>query len=431
MLVREGYKQTEIGLIPEDWFFENLGNVTSEMKSGLSRKLSSEDIGLPVLRSNNISERSVNFTDLKYWYKDDPQGSNTDNYVVNDGDILVNFINSEAQIGKSAIFKKVQDRDFIFTTNLLKISASDVINNYFLHIQMKTERYSAFIKSITKPAVNQASFTTKEFQTFPIIIPPLPEQQKIVDILSTVDDKLVAIEREISATETLKKGLMQTLLCQGIGHTQFKDSPLGQIPESWDVVQLKDVVNGKGMYGIGAAAVDYDPQLFRYLRITDIDDEGRFKSTSKKSVDDEGAKNYLLQEGDIVFARTGNTTGKTYLYDKKDGDLVFAGFLIRFQPCHGVLNSRFLKAIAETQYYWKWVKATSSRTGQPGINSEEYATLKIPLPPVVEQEKIAEILSTVDNKLDTLTTQKIQYQTLKKGLMQKLLTGEIRAKVSA
>lgn len=97
------------------------------------------------------------------------------------------------------------------------------------------------------------------------------------------------------------------------------------------IVSLADVsVNGKGSYGIGASAVPYSEELYTYLRITDIKDDGTLNLQDLKSVDAEKAKDYLLKPNDIVFARTGASTGRNYFYDGKDGEFVYAGFLIKF-----------------------------------------------------------------------------------------------------
>jgi hypothetical protein len=153
---------------------------------------------------------------------------------------------------------------------------------------------------------------------------------------------------------------------------------------------------------------------------------GSFTVEGTAPVDTTEIDTFSLYVNDIVFARTGNTTGKTYLYNKKDGELIFAGFLIRFTPNQDILDSRYLKLYTETNDYWKWVKVMSTRTGQPGINSNEYGKLSIKFPPLEEQKQIAEILSTVDNKLENLKEKKRYFEELKKGLMQKLLTGEVR-----
>ena len=97
----------------------------------------------------------------------------------------------------------------------------------------------------------------------------------------------------------------------------YKPSPLGIIPEDWEVTRIGEVCINNGEYGLNAPATDYNEDLPTYLRITDIDDDGKFSQSDKKSVDSPLSENYHLKEGDIVFARTGATVGKTYLYDKK------------------------------------------------------------------------------------------------------------------
>ena len=166
-----------------------------------------------------------------------------------------------------------------------------------------------------------------------------------------------------------------------------------------------------------------------YLRITDIDDYGHFIESDKKSVDDSQNEDYFLNPGDIVFARTGNTTGKTYLYNPKDGKLVFAGFLIRFAPNQKKLIPHYLKAVTETSSYWAWVETNSARTGQPGINANEYKSFKFTIPPIEEQKQIAKILTTQDKKIQTEETNLAKLKELKKGLMNDLLSGKVRVQL--
>ena len=117
-------KETKIGQIPNDWDVVTLGQILTSMQSGVSRNLSPEDIGIPVIRSTNIQDNRLVLNDLRYWYWDDPKGVDLSNYILDDGDILINFINSVAQIGKCCIFSG-QARDFIFTTNIFRAKANN------------------------------------------------------------------------------------------------------------------------------------------------------------------------------------------------------------------------------------------------------------------------------------------------------------------
>lgn len=206
----------------------------------------------------------------------------------------------------------------------------------------------------------------------------------------------------------------------------YKETSLGVIPKEWDVKRLELLCSNKGDYGINAPAVIYSKDLPTYLRITDIDDDGKFITVNKTSVNSSNSKNFHLQEGDIVFARTGATVGKTYLYNPNDGDLVFAGFLIRFSLDKQKIIPYFLRAYTNTTIYWNWVKIISQRSGQPGINVAEYCSLQVPVPPLTVQQKIVEILSVWDKAIEKQTQLIEKLELRKKGLMQQLLTGKKR-----
>jgi type I restriction enzyme S subunit len=201
-----------------------------------------------------------------------------------------------------------------------------------------------------------------------------------------------------------------------------------EIPNDWEIKILGECCLVKGEYGINAPAVEFSDDLPAYLRITDIDDYGNYSNDKKASVGDPNYQQFILKNGDIVFARTGATVGKTYLYRPTDGILVFAGFLIRFRTNEKLLIPQHLKYFTETKHYWDWVKTVSMRSGQPGINAEEYASLKIPLPPLSEQKAIAQVLSTADAAIQTTEKLIAQKELRKKWLMQQLLTGKKRLK---
>lgn len=208
----------------------------------------------------------------------------------------------------------------------------------------------------------------------------------------------------------------------------YKPSPLGPIPEDWEVKRLGELCDNNGDYGLNAPATDFSINLPTYLRITDIDDNGNFIHSAKKSVDNLSAKEYYLKDGDIVFARTGATVGKTYLYDVRDGQLVYAGFLIKFSPNPNKLIPYYLKAHTETKDYTNWVAITSQRSGQPGINAAEYCSLKLAIPPIKEQEKICNVLQLWDTAISKQTALIEKLTLRKRGLMQQLLTGKKRLK---
>jgi type I restriction enzyme S subunit len=135
---------------------------------------------------------------------------------------------------------------------------------------------------------------------------------------------------------------------------------------------------------------------------------------------------YYLEDGDIVLARTGASVGKSYKYRNEDGPLVYAGFLIRVSPNAARLEPEFASAYLRTGAYWCWVRLMSMRSGQPGINGNEYAQLPIPLPSLQEQRAIAEALSDADALLDGLDRLIAKKRDLKQATKQQLLTGKTR-----
>ena len=170
--------------------------------------------------------------------------------------------------------------------------------------------------------------------------------------------------------------------------------------EHWKTYKLEDLtIDGKGYYGIGAPAVDYDENKFTYLRITDINDDGSINFSGLKSVDDSEASKYLLKEGDIVFARTGNSTGRSYFYEPSDGQFVFAGFLIKFSLDSAKVNPRFLKYYTHSKPYYEWVQSFDTGATRGNINAQTYGSMEINLPPREVQDRLVEILSSIDDKI--------------------------------
>ncbi len=270
-----------------------------------------------------------------------------------------------------------------------------------------------------------------------IPLPPIPEQQKIAQILDSWDKAIYLTEKLIQTKNRRKKGLMHQLLMgkrrfgEFIKRQGYQKITMGRIPKDWKITKLSKCIAGRGTYGINAPSTDFCKNLPVYLRITDIDENGRLIKEGMKCVNHPDFKKYILEPGDIVFARTGNTTGKTYLHTEKNGQLVYAGFLIKFTPDSNTLNPNFLKFFTETALYWNWVQVMSSRSGQPGINSSEYETLTFPLPSLSEQNKIAAVLIACDKEIELLNQKLEALKRQKKGLMQKLLTGQVRVKVAA
>jgi type I restriction enzyme S subunit len=207
---------------------------------------------------------------------------------------------------------------------------------------------------------------------------------------------------------------------------EYKQTEVGVIPKDWGWGLLGNFLAQRPSYGINAPAVPFSAQLPVYIRITDITEDGRYRPSERVSVSSEMSSRYYLEEGDIVFARTGASVGKSYRYNPQDGPLVFAGFLIRVRPDAAKLLPSFVSAYATTGSYWRWVDLMSMRSGQPGINGNEYAQLPIPIPALSEQRLISEALSDIDALLHSLESLIAKKRDLKQAALQQLLTGQTR-----
>ena len=158
-------------------------------------------------------------------------------------------------------------------------------------------------------------------------------------------------------------------------------------------------IDGRGTYGIGASAVEYSEDLYTYLRITDINDDGTLNLTDLKSVNDEKASEYLLKPNDIVFARTGASTGRNYFYDGTDGEFVYAGFLIKFSIDPQKVNPKFVKYFCLSDVYKGWIHSFNTGSTRGNINAKTLGGMPIPVPPRAQQDGIVSILSDIDKKI--------------------------------
>ena len=206
----------------------------------------------------------------------------------------------------------------------------------------------------------------------------------------------------------------------------YKKTEVGVIPEDWEVKPLGECLNDQPRYGINAPAVNYSDYLPVYIRITDISEDGQFSPELLVSVDNPHSKNYYLNEGDIVFARTGASVGKSYRYKLQDGPLVYAGFLIRIRTNEQILLPAFLSSYVTTSNYWNWVRMVSTRSSRPGVNGKQFKQLLVPIPTLLEQTAIATVLSDTDALIESLEQLIAKKRLIKQGAMQALLTGKRR-----
>lgn len=258
----------------------------------------------------------------------------------------------------------------------------------------------------------------------------LSEQKKIAEILSAVDEVIENTESEINKLEDLKKATLNELLTKGIGHTEFKESEIGRIPRSWEVKQLGECLFSKPQYGANASARQWKSGEPRYLRITDISVDGTLNTDGIVGIDLEDYTEYLVECGDVLIARSGNTVGKSYFHDNPSVKLAFAGYLLRLRTNKQILVPKYLAEYLHSSGFWHWVEQKARVAAQPNINGAEYAQMLVPLPPLIEQEHIVKVSESLTVMIHEKKSAVRRHTHIKQALMQDLLSGKMRVKVN-
>ena len=213
-------------------------------------------------------------------------------------------------------------------------------------------------------------------------------------------------------------------------YTDYKDSGaawIGEVPAHWDIRRLKDTLRIPLSYGVSESATDSNPANPRFIRITDFSDNGTLKDETFKSLPSHIADNYLLQDGDILFARSGATVGKTFQFRHHYGKACFAGYLIRARVDESILLSDFLSYFTKSSTYDNWKRASLIKSTIENISAEKYGFhLFVPVPPLPEQQAIADYLDAktaqIDRKIDLLTQKAAKYRQLKQALINAAVT---------
>lgn len=337
-----------------------------------------------------------------------------------------------ARVGANAGSTSIVTGEYGVSDNTIILKTIEDVNIQYIFYVLKLMNLNKFIFGSGQPLL-----TGSQIKNISLICPSLNEQQKIATALSDTDALISELEKLIEKKQAIKTATMQQLLTGKTRLPEFalredgtpkayKDSELGQIPEDWEIYPLKSLLKSQPKYGINAAATTLSGNLPTYIRITDIDEDGKFNPTEKVGVNSTLSGNYILERDDIVLARTGASVGKSYLYNEYDGELVYAGFLIKISPAPNLLCSKYLSIYFQTKAYWDWIATNSMRSGQPGINGNQYANLKIVLPSINEQLKISRIFTDIDRDLEQLKIKLHKVMLLKQGMMQELLTGKTR-----
>lgn len=307
--------------------------------------------------------------------------------------------------------------DTLFYTHSFKSVLPIYVYQLFQTINWKRYNEATGVPSLSKVTIEK----------IPVIIPPLPEQKKIAEILSTVDEKIDIIDQQIAETEQLKKGLMQRLLTKGIGHTEFKDSPLGKIPKSWEVVKLDSVLN-LITYGFTNPMPTVDDGV---LMVTATNIKGgrieveNCRKTSLEAYLQLTNKSRPIKN-DVLLTKDG-TLGRVAVVGEERICINQSVALLRV---NGKMCHLFLSQLLQSDFYQAKMIRDAGGSTIKHIYITRVDKMSVVLPPVSEQTSIVEILGTVDEKRAVLRKKSDAFLRLKRGLMQQLLSGKVRIKIN-
>ena len=289
----------------------------------------------------------------------------------------------------------------------------------------------------------QLNLNTDTVGAIHIGYPSYEEQGKIVAYLDRETTRIDALiekkQKQLELLQEKRSALISHAVTKGLDpNAKMKDSGiewLGEIPSHWDVRRLRYLASGSLMYGANEAALEADPSFPRFVRITDISEDGSLRPETFKSLPSEIAEPYLLREGDILLARSGATVGKTFIYRKEWGKACFAGYLIRF-PCNrDLLLPDFLFCFTQSHIYWSQVRRGTIQATIQNFSAEKYGEILLPLPPLTEQQTIvayfngeAEGIDILIEKIKKSITLLQEYRT---SLISATVTGKINVRKEA
>lgn len=395
----------------DDWEQRKLGDVATFSKGAGYSKSDLQESGTPIILYGRL------YTDYE------PVISDVDTFVEANsgsvyskgGEVIVPASGETAE--DISIASVVEKSGVLLGGDLNIIQPNEKISSVFLALSVSNgEPHNDMARRAQGKSV--VHLHNSDLAQIKLRYPSSSEQEKISTYFLNLDNFITLHQRKLDQLQTLKKYFLQNMFPtkgEKVPAIRFKG-----FTGDWEQRKLDDVV-ASFEYGLNAAAKDYDGKN-KYLRITDIDDsthEFLKENLTSPDTDISETGNYKLQEGDVLFARTGASVGKTYIYKESDGLVFYAGFLIRAKIKKDY-NPEFIFQNTLTPNYDKYIRITSQRSGQPGVNAREYGEYTLMVPSLLEQRKIGKCLRNLDN-LITLHQRKCdQLQSLKKFMLQNL-----------
>lgn len=341
------------------------------------------------------------------------------------GDLLLAKITPSFENGKQGIIESLPLSFGIASTEIIPIqSVMGISDRDFLFYYLLRSNIRAELAGKMEGTTGRQRLSKSTLENLIIPLPPLPEQRAIAHALRAVQDAKEARQRELELERERKAALMEHLFTHGARGEARKQTEIGEMPESWQVVKLGTHVE-KPAYGYTASATS-KPVGPKFLRITDIQETGvDWDSVPYCSCAEDKEGQYVLKEDDLVIARIGATTGKAYLINGCP-ESVFASYLIRLRTKPSLL-ARYLSMFLQTRNYWTQINQNKGGRLKGGVNIPVLQSLRLPLPPLDEQVTISEVLGACAEKQISLQREIALLEELFRAMLEELMTGRLSA----
>ena len=395
-----------------------------------------------LLRGDNIIPGSTRWDGVKYWSLDKVEGLNK--YYLNPQDLIIAMDRVLVSNGLKITIIQDEDVPALLVQRVARLRASKGLDQNFLPYLVMSHRFEQYVKSVqTETAIPHIS--TQQISDFPIVLPPLLEQCRIAEILGAWDESIDLLERLIGKTRSRKQGLMQQLLT---GKKRFKEfnvnssfstrsdffeSKLGELPDDWKIFNLPDVLYFQE--GPGVQNYQFTQSGVKLLNGSNIQKAELILDNTSRYIDEDEAygkyKHFLVDAGDLVIASSGISVdkfeNKIAFVTEKDLPLCMNTSTIRFKVINKEeVNLTYFKYFMMTSLFKDQIRRQITGSAQLNFGPTHLNLTLLVLPPILEQEKIAAVLSAADEEISMLEKQLAAYKQQKLGLMQQLLTGKIR-----
>ena len=404
-------------------------DITERIQDGTHFSPKSQFGNYLYITSKNIKRGKLDLSDVQYISRDDHDQIYR-RCNVQRGDILLT--KDGANTGNVAMNTLDEPFSLLSSVAFLRTKHS-ICSNHYLFQYIASEHCQKQIADLmTGNAITR--LTLEKMNGLSATLPPLPEQQKIAAILTSVDEVVEKTEAQISKLQDLKKGMMQELLSKGIGHTEFKDSPVGRIPSEWTFCPLSDVAFVKGGKRMPAGRPFAEGRTsYPYLRVSDFKD-GTVVMDALRYVlpeDREKIKRYTISKDDLYISIAG-TLGLvgTVPTELDNAQLTENAAKIVFKRISDIDKRYFACLLQSDLCQRQFFRSKGTGGGVPKLALFRIENTLVPLPSKDEQRKIADLLESIDTRIREATLKQRVLQNLKKALMQDLLTGKVRVKVN-